>query len=406
MQETPAKYLYRVIDERAGPMAAEVPLLSVSISRGVIRRDEITDKEARADDLANYKLCAASDIVINRMSAYQGALGISPRDGLISPDYLVLRARAGTEARFLTYLFRSTFFVGEMAARLRGIGSTDQGNVRTPRINEEDLGRILVGIPPFPAQSAIADYLDRETARIDALIEAKGRMTALLVERFNAHLMGLLFASSAIRMVPIGRMCSCLSGYAFSSAAFVPYEIDAVKLLRGVNVTPGSIRWDDVVYISQSHVEPGIEAYSLRAGDLVIGMDRPLIKSGMRVSEIKSRDLPALLVQRVARIRANSLSTNAFLRYLLMSPAFGDYFSPIVTGVSVPHISEEQILSFRVPMMSISEQNSIVAELEMAELRTTKLRVALQKQSDLLREHRQSLITAVVTGQLDVPEAA
>lgn len=125
MTATPVKYLYDVQDDRAGG-DSELPLLSVSISRGVLPRSELVDGDPRADDLSNYKRCSPDDIVINRMSAYQGAVGISRTEGVVSPDYLVLRPRSGTEPRFLSYLIKSAWFIGEMSSRVRGIGSIDQ----------------------------------------------------------------------------------------------------------------------------------------------------------------------------------------------------------------------------------------------------------------------------------------
>jgi type I restriction enzyme S subunit len=89
-----------------------------------------------------------------------------------------------------------------------------------------------------------------------------------------------------------------------------------------------------------------------------------------------------------------------------MSPAFEDYFSPITTGVSVPHISEEQILGFKVPVLTLDEQAVTVAALEAAESKLLQLRTALQDQCDALDEHRQAVITGAVIGQLDICEAA
>lgn len=71
------KYLFREIDQRVGIDAADLPLLSVSIHRGVIPRAEMTDWESRADEFSGYKRVARGDIVINRMSAFEGGAGIS-----------------------------------------------------------------------------------------------------------------------------------------------------------------------------------------------------------------------------------------------------------------------------------------------------------------------------------------
>lgn len=135
----------------------------------------------------------------------------------------------------------------------------------------------------------------------------------------------------------------------------------------------------------------------------MIGMDRPLIGGGMRVATIARQDLPCLLVQRVARLRAGRLTSNAYLRYLLTSDAFIAHFAPIVTGVSVPHISADQILSFRFPLPALSDQIELVDAMNHAEKLLRDGGTALESQINLLIEHRQALITAAVTGELDIP---
>jgi type I restriction enzyme S subunit len=157
--------------------------MSVSIDWGVRRRDEVTAKPARAEELTHYKVCLADDIVVNRMRAFQGALGVAPEDGVVSPDYAVLRAAAGVNTRWLAELMRTKAFVGEMTFRLRGIGGTDSGNVRTPRINTDDLLDIRAEIPRPGIQASEIKRLAAETAEADVLIAKAQEHIALAKER-------------------------------------------------------------------------------------------------------------------------------------------------------------------------------------------------------------------------------
>lgn len=185
------KYLTAERDERG--RGVDLPLLSVSAARGVVRRDVLTDEEPRAEDLSNYKICLTDDLVINRMSAYQGALGVTAEDGIVSPDYAVLRI-TGPHPRFVHHLVRSAWFVSEMSARLRGIGASDQGNVRTPRINIEDFGEIRVRLPELDDQRRMASFLDAETMRISSVVQLLGgnarspatSLSGLLLEKNRA----------------------------------------------------------------------------------------------------------------------------------------------------------------------------------------------------------------------------
>ncbi|MCG3040984.1 restriction endonuclease subunit S [Streptomyces sp. S1A] len=177
------KWRLSEVDERAGDRADALPLMSVSIDWGVRRRDEITSDPPRAEDLSKYKVCAAGDIVVNRMRAFQGALGVAPTAGIVSPDYAVLRAAAGTSSAWLSEVMRTRTFVGEIVLRLRGIGTTGSGAVRTPRINVNDLLDIRVAETSNGDQlSELADY-GKQTAKIDALIAKVQQHIALAQER-------------------------------------------------------------------------------------------------------------------------------------------------------------------------------------------------------------------------------
>ena len=91
----------REVDDRAGALADELPLLSVSQVHGVRRYGDVFDREPRAEDHTNYKLARSRDVVVNRMSADKGALGVSPESGLVSPDYMVLRTTHELDPRYL-----------------------------------------------------------------------------------------------------------------------------------------------------------------------------------------------------------------------------------------------------------------------------------------------------------------
>lgn len=171
------------VDQRAGTRAADLPLMSVSIDWGVRRREDTTDRLSRAEDLSHYKVCHRDDIVVNRMRAFQGALGVAPEDGIVSPDYAVLRVAPGVDSDWLSELMRTKAFVGEIILRLRGIGGTDSGNVRTPRINTADLLDIRADVPDEDVQRTELTNLVAETSRIDALIAKAEEHIALAKER-------------------------------------------------------------------------------------------------------------------------------------------------------------------------------------------------------------------------------
>jgi type I restriction enzyme S subunit len=139
-------------------------------------------------------------------------------------------------------------------------------------------------------------------------------------------------------------------------------------------------------------------------GDLVIGMDRPLISDGMRVAKVSKEDLPCLLLQRVAKLSTGPHLNSDYLFRLLASDMFVAHFSPETTGVSVPHISPEQICNFVIPVLPPSEQKTIVTYLDEQTQKIDTLIAEAESAIELMQEHRASLISEAVTGKIDVRE--
>jgi len=159
--------------------------------------------------------------------------------------------------------------------------------------------------------------------------------------------------------VHLGAHVDLLTGYPFKSAQYTDTP-DDIMLLRGDNVAQGSLRWERAKRwpIGQT---AEFEKYRLRAGDVILAMDRPWIPAGLKYAWIKRADRPSLLVQRVARMRGtNGLSTD-YLRYLIGSPQFTDHVMSIITGVNVPHISARDIKAFRFRLPPVENQRRIAA---------------------------------------------
>lgn len=184
-RQVPLKYLVRESDERLGSGAVPT-VLSVSIHHGVVPRDVVSDRPSRADDFENYKTCRPGDIAINRMRAFQGGVGVVREAGVVSPDYTVLHLGANLNAEYLHFVMRSFWFVGEMSMRLRGIGSADQGQVRTPRINFADLGLIPIPVPAARVQDEVAVSSIRMEREADALTTRLTAQADLLAEHRQA----------------------------------------------------------------------------------------------------------------------------------------------------------------------------------------------------------------------------
>lgn len=140
----------------------------------------------------------------------------------------------------------------------------------------------------------------------------------------------------------------------------------------------------------------------LEVNDLVLGLDRPWIGSGIRVAIVKKEDLPCLLVQRVCRIRPTNMMSINYIYYFLSNNLFYNALAVDTTGVSVPHISTEQIKKVVIPIPKLSEQNAIVEYIEMHIASINKAIQAANNQISLLQERKQIIINEVVTGKVKV----
>ncbi len=161
-------------------------------------------------------------------------------------------------------------------------------------------------------------------------------------------------------VVTLAECVDLLAGFAFKSSGFLPTADGGVPLVKGENLSQGRILWSQSRYWPEREYDTYAK-YQLRAGDVVVAMDRPWVPAGLKWSVIGDTDPKALLVQRCARLRTRSPKLlQSYLRYVIGGGLFEEYIRPITTGVNVPHISGAQILAFRFALPSINEQQRIV----------------------------------------------
>ena len=177
----PNRALFEEVNEREHP---DEPMLSVTITQGVIRQTELLAESSKKDssklDKSSYKLVRCGDIAYNKMRAWQGAIGISGHQGIVSPAYVVQRPRNKANSQYMHYLFRTAAFAKEAERWSYGIAS-DMWSLRP-----EHFKGIYSCLPPVPEQAAIARYLDHADRCIRRCIHAKERLVKLLEEQRQA----------------------------------------------------------------------------------------------------------------------------------------------------------------------------------------------------------------------------
>ena len=165
--------------------------------------------------------------------------------------------------------------------------------------------------------------------------------------------------SSDFTFTSIGSACEISTGFPFKSNDYCA-KSESIKLLRGDNIAQGTLRWDGVKRWNPEELEPSVESkYSLRSGDVVVAMDRPWIEAGLKFAAIQESDLPCLLVQRVACLRAGESIDQGFLKYVVSDYAFTTHVLAVQTGTAVPHISSKQIAEYEFAAPPLPEQKAI-----------------------------------------------
>ncbi|MCD9589670.1 hypothetical protein [Streptomyces sp. 8ZJF_21] len=388
-----------------------LPPLSVFLDAGVVPRSSREDNHNQlGEDLSKYLVVRDGDVVFNKLRTWQGGLGVSRHEGIVSPAYFVCRPNAETDSRFIHYLLKSKPYLAELVRISKWMPPSQ---FDTPW---ENLRKLPLLLPGLDEQRRIADFLDAETARIDAIVSMRNHQLILAEQRFEQIVDGVVLGDrDSLREIgyeggakwgngKIARLFAVIPGYAFPSRDFVAQE-NGTPLLRGINVAPGAIDWNVETMAWDLGAHPIDQRFHLRCDDLVIGMDRPWINSGSRIALVRDSDLPCLLLQRVACIRSHGPASTRYLRWVLASRHFRIALEGETTGISVPHISGEQIKSFSYMLPPPDDERQLAALLERHDGLRAEYSAMVNRQLELLTERRQALITAAVTGQLDVTTA-
>jgi len=405
------KHVYRERVERSVD-GTEV-LLSVSGYTGVRPRSEIVDEGeslSRAETLSGYKLCRAGDLVMNIMLAWNRALGVSEHTGIVSPAYCVFECVSNNELKFLHYLLRSDEYTRYFKAFSSGVIDSRL------RLYPDAFMRLECIVPPLNEQRQIARFLDRETAKIDDLVAEQERLIALLKEKRHAVI------SHAVTkgLNPDARMKD--SGIRFLGAVPKHWKLASLKNFISLS-TSGPRGWSDRVsdegalfFQSQNiglrmdvklenakriSVPPGTEAQraKLSVGDVVVCI------TGARtgaVAHVNALDVEAYVNQHVCLLRPDQDKVySRFLAYVLISSQVQEQLGASTYGLK-QGLGLEDLRSTVVPIPENAEAVSIVEYLDS----TTSVLDQLVEEADrsirLLQERRSALISAAVTGKIDV----
>ena len=374
--------------------ASDLQPLSVFTDYGVVpRASRDHSYKALGADLEKNLRVRPGDLVFNKLRTWQGAIGISAYDGIVSPAYFVLRARGPLDVRFYHHLLRSSAWVQELK-RVSKYMPPNQND-----ISWDDLRQILVPVPPLSTQIAIAHYLDAETARFDTLIDKRQRMTDLLDERASSMTTDLIWSGTSWTSVRLKHVAGVPTSGNRDHSNFT-FDEEGVKCLRGLNVKPNRLELDGVMRISAAD-HHSLSETALYEGDIVI------VRSGLAGSAvaIPSGIGPCNCVDLVVVRRCANLDP-MYLQFVINSAKIQEHVRARRAGAILNHFNAVDAGDIEVPLRPLEDQIRIGSQVASVMEKTQLIIGTLESQVRLLVERRQALITAAVTGQLEIPEVA
>ena len=338
------------------------------------------------------------DVLVSTVRTYLRAIAsVNTERGssIASTGFAVVRPR-NVDNRFVGYSLRSDYFVDNVVSMSVGVSY--------PAINANDLGFIAVSIPPLPEQRAIADYLDAETERIDNLIDNQRRLVDLLRERRQA-----IIAHAVSKGLDDG-VAMRDSGIEWLGEIPAHWEVKRLKHLATVCEDKLNRKPDNSVYVGledmeswsgrlnvesdTKDVESNVNVFSAR--DVLFGKLRPYL------AKVAIAPVDGVSTTEIVAIRAFADTSPDFLFYRLSNRQFIDYADGMTYGAKMPRVSPEQLGNSPHPIPPLPEQRAIADYLDAETAGIDTLVSKLQRQIELLTERRQAVITAAVTGKLDV----
>jgi len=388
--------LYRRI-KRGGFPGEE--LLSVYRDYGVIRKSDRDDNfNNPSEDLSTYQLVEPGDLAMNKMKAWQGSLGVSSLRGIVSPAYFVFRAVHNEVDRYLHYLLRSPPFAAGFMTISKGI------RINQWDIDPDHLSQVPVPLPSIDEQRAIIAFLDRETGKIDALVEEQRRLIELLREKRQAvisHAVTKGLDPSApmkdsgvewLGEVPAHWDVARLQDQAafFQGKAHEPYVDDAGE---HICVTARFVSTDGAaIKTCTTNLSPA------QVGDILMVMsDLPNGRALARTYLVEDNRSYAVN-QRVCCVRFSHGSPAYFAYQLNRSKQLLQFND----GVEQTHLTNGAFTKMRLAIPPVEEQHAIARYLNREIGNLEDLAVAADHATSLLIERRAALISAAVTGKIDV----
>ncbi|MCW5635697.1 MAG: restriction endonuclease subunit S [Rubrivivax sp.] len=371
------------------------------------------EASASPEQIAKFSL-RAGDTVITKDSETADDIAIAahvPLDlpGVVCGYHLaIVRPTTSIDGRFVKRLFDSHY--------LRSRFETLANGLTRVGLSQDALANVVIPRPPADEQAAIATFLTRETAKIDALIAEQEKLIALLAEKRQATISHAVtrgldpdvpMKDSGVpwlgevparwRVVPLMHLTEASRPIMYGIVLPGPDVEDGIPILKGGDVKPHRLKLE-LLNRTTPEIEAPYARARLRPRDIVYSIRGTIGEAELVPNELEG----ANITQDVARVApALGVSAEWLLQALKSDPVFVQLEQRSL-GAAVRGINIFELKRARIPVPPPSEQERIAAFLEAESRKLDNLQRDAERSITLLRERRSALITAAVTGQIDV----
>lgn len=386
--------LRRVLHKLSRPVHSTDEVVTAYRDGRVMARSIRREEGYTLSDLeAGYQGVEPGDFVFHALDGFAGAVGVSDTRGKCSPVYHICSTMPDYDPRFYVYVLRAMSSLGFLEVQA--------GNVRQRSVDFRTwdmFARLPVPLPPPFQQSQIADFLDTQTARIDALVIKKRQLAKLAAERFQST---IDFATGLGRPVAVRRVTSLITSGPRGWSDRVGDE--GHPFIRSANLRRDRIdlRSDNLQRVAEV-ISAEASRSRTRVGDTVIGITGA--NTGW-VGLVDSNHASGYVSQHVALLRPSSVLPE-WLAFGLRGRRVQEQLAAGQYGGTKQQLGLNDLADASICVPSHDEQLELIEFLQEASDHNTRVATLLTRQIELLQEHRQALITAAVTGNLDATAVA
>lgn len=387
-----------------------VDISSVHPIDGIIHKEALVFESApsRARRIVKH-----GDTIVSTVRTYLRAIApvINPEDNLIvSSGFAVIRP-VDIYPYYLSQALKAPYFIEEVVSRSIGVSY--------PAINASDIGLINIPLPPLPEQQSIAAFLDHEADRIDTLVAKKKRLVELLREKRTALISRAVTKGLdlSVKMKPSGvewlgdvpehwevKRLKTSANYIVSNVDKVPEENELpVRLCNYTDVYYNDFIVPEMELMATTATVQEIKKFKLEKDDVIITKDSEEW-SDIAVSALVKEAAPDMVCGyhlAIIRPQVNKLSGH-FLHQLFQSSEINHQFQIAATGVTRYGLPKNAIGEALIPLPPLPEQKVIAAFLDRETGKIDALIGKVETAIEKLKEYRTTLISAAVTGKIDV----